>query len=395
LKQPDLNDRRRSGLSVVPDAPPSGGVVVADVRRSSGSTCLADVDAAPVDWLWRHRVPLGAITLLDGDPGLGKSTIAYDLAARVTAGAAMPDGTPGLVAPAAVLVTSVEDSPSQTIRPRIVAAGGVVGRVFLVDNDDKGAPFVLPDGVRHLESLVIRHGAKLVIMDPIDGILSAAHNSNSNQEVRAALRPLDEMLRRHKAAAVLIRHLNKKVGASALHRGGGSIAFAGAARSVLLLAPRRSPGRTGRVLAQTKSNCGPPAPSWDLDVAGVVADNISTSRIKWEGASADDADDLVDENGEQSSADEAIAFLRAELADGPKMSKEMTAAAKDAGVAGRTVERVKRRAGVISERVGTKWWWRLARPGELAATAAAAAASEAAGKAQLGLAFDSTKGPAG
>lgn len=225
-------------------------------------TNLSTVTPKSISWLWPARIPYGAVTVLDGDPGLGKSWITLDIAARVTTGRPMPNeagttkGKPG-----DVLLLSAEDDLAATIHPRLTALGADLNRVYSLDGIQDGAtrrPLVLPDDLQLLRHQMSVCGAKLVIIDPLMAFLSADVNANSDADVRRVLYGLRLVAEETGAALVVVRHLNKGANANALYRGGGSIGIIGAARSGLVVG--RHPDDQERcVLTATKSNlCAKP-----------------------------------------------------------------------------------------------------------------------------------------
>src|SRR5215213_7513867 len=172
---------------------------------------LGKVDAEPVQWLSPGRLAAGKSTVLDGDPGLGKSTLLCEWAARITRGQALPGGQPG--APRDVIILSAEDDLHDTIRPRIDAAGGdpsrIVSLLAVPDGSPFGRPFVLPGHALLLEALVVRTNAALVILDPLVAYLQRGHNANNDQGIRQALASLKSLGERTGAAITVVRHLNK------------------------------------------------------------------------------------------------------------------------------------------------------------------------------------------
>jgi len=223
---------------------------------------LSQVAPQPLRWLSPGRLTAGKITILDGDPGLGKSTLLCEFAARISRGEALPGGE--AASPRPVILMSAEDDPFDTIRPRIDAAGGDLRRVIafatLPDHDSAGTLGAIPDHVSILEEIISRTGAALLIIDPLVAYLARGHNANSDQGVRRAFHSLKGLAERTGAAIVAVRHLNKSMTANPIYRGGGSIGIIGAARCGLLLAPDPDDAER-RILASTKDNLGPPPPS--------------------------------------------------------------------------------------------------------------------------------------
>jgi hypothetical protein len=327
---------------------------------------VADVAAERVTWLWPGYLPAGKVVVLDGDPGLGKSTVTTDLAARITVGKAMPDGTGG-GEPGAVVLLSAEDGLADTIRPRLELAGADLDLVTVVEHlelpDGRSVPLELPGDLDQLEALVRDVGAALVTIDPLVAYLAGSVNANRDQDIRRALHPVKELAEGTGAAIVVVRHLRKAAADSAVQRGGGSIGIIGAAR-VGLMTARDPADADRRILAVTKSNIGaiPPAMAYRLlpdDLLGVAA-------VAWEGPTDHRADDLLAAPADRPAPkrERAEQLLRELLADGPRLRSEIEEAAEDAGVGWRTMEAAKAALGVWSEQrpepgkrgAGAAWW---------------------------------------
>lgn len=282
---------------------------------------MAEVQSQPTRWLWRDWIPLGALTILDGDPGLGKSTAAMDLAARVSRGGAMPplSGKTDLDGPAAVLILNAEDSPEQTIRPRLDAASANTERVHLIEatrfDDEDERPPILPVDLDLLERLAIETGALLIVIDPFMAYLDGQLDAHRDQDVRRCLHRLKILAEKTGAAVLLVRHLNKLAGGPALYRGGGSIGISGAARSVLIVG--RNPADPDQfILAPTKCNlCKmPQAITYSIE----TADN-GVSVIGWGEETTLTADEILGHRRQgQTVAQECADMLEDLLADGPK-----------------------------------------------------------------------------
>ena len=315
---------------------------------------LSEVEPERVEWLWPRRIPKGKITVLDGDPDNGKSVLTTDLAARVTAGLDLPDGTPTKAAGA--VIVSAEDGASDTIRPRFDAAGGNPHRALLLGDDE---PFAIPDDIPRLERAVNRVGAVLVVVDPIMAFLSGNVNSNRDQDVRRALTPLKRMAERTGAAVVLVRHLNKTQGGNPLYRGGGSIGIIGAARSGMVVGPHPDSDEL-RVLAGQKNNLSLPPRSlaYRIETAGNGA-----ARIAYKGFSEATAAQLLripDDEEETSALAEAKEYLVSELARTPVAAKAIKKDAREADISERTLRRAKQVLGVRSEKESDgSWTWSL------------------------------------
>src|SRR5215212_8272769 len=328
-----------------------------DIEAIQVGIILSEVQAETVEWLWERRIPLGKITVLDGDPDNGKSVLTTDLAARVTTGRPMPYGFGKTFPQAGVVILSAEDGAGDTIRPCFDAAGGDPSRVVILGNDD---PFGIPEDLPELERAIKQVGAKLVIVDPIMAFLGENINSNSDKDVRSALKPLKQLAERSGAAVVIVRHLNKTPGGNVLYRGGGSIGIIGAARSGLVVGPH--PTDEGlRVLASQKHNLSLSPESLAYQVKS-APNNPHAAVIVYKGVTEMNAKDILKpqvEEQERSAMDEAKDFLREVLAAGEKPAADVKSEAESVGVAWGTLKRAKVALGVNPVKRGTVWCWSL------------------------------------
>jgi hypothetical protein len=321
---------------------------------------LSEVRTRPIDWLWRGYIPLRKLTILDGDPGLGKSTLLLDLASRGSACGLAPTGEHLGDAFTTIYIT-VEDDAEDTILPRIMRAGGDPSRFHLLRT------LVLPGQIDRLEATAIRLKARLIVIDPLMAYLGDGVKTNDDHLVRRALEPLAEMAARVDAAVVAIRHLNKRVGDDAIYRGGGSIGFAGLARSVIAVG--RDPDDHDRViLAPIKLNVARRPASLAYRI---VADgDYEPAHIAWDGQSDRTAEDLIgrtrDEAAGRSKTGELSAAIRDLLqANGGSMpASEACRALKEQGFELGSRDNLKRarvQAGVDStkETFDGGWVWTL------------------------------------
>ena len=336
---------------------------------SSVGVLISEVEREQVQWLWPGRIALGKLTILDGDPGLGKSTLAYDLAARITSGRALPTGEPSMRG--GVIILSTEDGLGDTIRPRLEAAGADLTRCLAVQTlpGERGGNTervpTIPDDLPLLSEGARRVAARLLVIDPLMAHLGPTTNAYKDADVRRALAPLSRFAEEHALAVVVIRHLNKMSGGSPLYRGGGSIGLIGAARSGLLVG--RDPMDESRlVLASVKSNLARKPDSLAFRVTSSAAD-ADVPVVEWEGTCELGAADLLGSpsNGrERSATKEAEAWLETVLAESPFPAAKVYDLAEEAGIAKRTLKRAKRSLGVVAERVvglgsGGYWVWSL------------------------------------
>ncbi|HKB38672.1 MAG TPA: AAA family ATPase, partial [Gemmataceae bacterium] len=286
---------------------------------------LAEVAPEQTRWLWPNRIALGAITLLEGDPGQGKSTVTYDLAARVTAGTPMPCCSTA-AEPAGVLLLQSEDSPRETVRPNLQAAGGNPTLVRV-----NGQLLVIPDDIPAIEKVAAEISARLVVIDPLEAFF--AGGITKSDSVRPTLQALVAVAERGGLAVLLVRHLTKSPSRNVLYRGAGSVAITAVARSVLRVGNDPACDDPNRhLLIQTKSNLSRAATTLAFrttKLGGGV-------RIEWLGEVAGRAGDLVDAGPtDQSTLGDAIWILYCLLRERPLPAREVQRLAGDAGVARR------------------------------------------------------------
>jgi hypothetical protein len=329
---------------------------------------LSSVEPEEVSWLWPSWLALGKLALVDGDPGLGKSAMTLDLAARVSSGRGFPDGAQ--CEPSGVVLLSAEDGLADTIRPRLDVAEADTSKILALATvpNENGHDRLLsiPEDLALIEKGIRRVGARLVVVDPLMAFLSGETNSHRDQDVRRALAPLAGLADRTGAAVLVIRHLNKASANNPLYRGGGSIGIIGAARLAFVVGkdPR---DENRRVLASTKNNLAPPPQSF---MFGLEEAKSGSVRVNWLGQSEVSAKDILATPQDHEHADargEAVEFLNQVLADGPLPAKQVIVEADDAGIAEKTLRRAKKILGVIvyrenitgEKRGSGRWLWKL------------------------------------
>jgi hypothetical protein len=338
-------------------------------KRRRAGIIVSDVETEPIEWMWKPRAALGKLTVCDGDPGLGKSTLWYDIAARITTGAPMPDDPAGAPprAPRGVVIINGEDGVADTIKPRLEAAGADTRRVSvlaMVPSDDDGPDRVLtiPDDLAFIEEEVRAVDAELVIIDPLMAHLGSNTNSFRDQDVRRALAPVADFAQRARVCVVTVRHLNKMSGGSALYRGGGSIGIIGAARVGLLVG--RDPEDDERIiLACTKNNIARMPEALSFRVVS-SPHNPDVSMIRWEGPVSMSAHELLAGPSGVTKQEAATEWLERRLAAGPLPSTEIMDEARAAGFSEATIKRARKDAEIKVRPVGSPahggyWEWSL------------------------------------
>jgi hypothetical protein len=338
----------------------------------------SEITPQPVVWLWPGRIAIGKQTLIGGEPGLGKSQITAALAAAVTTGGAWPCNE-GRAPLGSAIILSAEDDASDTIRPRLDAAGANVQGVHLISavrQADGGGrrTFNLQADLALLEEAIARIGdVQLVIIDPVSSYLGKI-DSHKNSDVRGTLEPLGDMASRLRVAVISITHFSKGGGQSAVNSFIGSIAFIAAARAAFIVT--RDPDNddpTRRLFVQAKNNLAGDSGGLAFRVEQrLVANDIVASAITWESErivrSADEILAANREGSETPERSEAVEFLRAILSNGPLPATEIEAEAKGAGISMRTVRRAQKGLGIKPYRKAEsgdglgksgRWYWSL------------------------------------
>ncbi|MDP6059456.1 MAG: AAA family ATPase, partial [Pirellulaceae bacterium] len=325
-------------------------------------TNMSTVEPEEVEWLVPGWVPRNKLTMLVGDPGVGKSFLTCQLAANVTTGIWFPFSFERKE-PGNVLIISAEDDPADTIRPRLDATGAVVERVSFVEGVVKpgvshAGLFSLVDHVHYLEdALKADSEIRLVIVDPISAYMGPT-DSHKNAEVRGVLAPLSIVASKYKVAVLAVSHLNKGSGGQAVYRTIGSLAFTAGPRAVHFVG--KEPGSERRILAPIKLNIGkPPTPRAYL---------IHDGRIRWDHDPVEcSVHDLMGgelSGGESKSAlAEAIEFLEEILQHGPMPVKEIKLKGSESGLTWATVKRARYKLKLEVAKEGfaknAQWKWSL------------------------------------
>jgi AAA domain len=333
-------------------------------RAAHGTPVVVRMDtvqATPVTWLWWPYIALGKLTMLDGDPGIGKSLLMTQLAANLSRGNPLPDqeGRPTLATGGGhtTVMLSTEDGLADTLKPRLEAAGADSSKIHVltgwVDADGATHAFSFQD-MPLLERVLQEEGPRLVIIDPIQAYLGSGVDMHRANETRPLLEALRRLAEQYQCAIVCLRHPAKSSqGGKALHRGLGSVDFIGAARTGLFV-EQHPTDPTIALLAQSKSNIGPLGRTQMFTKDG--------GQFAWCGVSRLSAEMLA---GSGRGPDpyaflEAVCWLEERLADGlPVASEVLRAEADEEGLSFPTLRRAKKALGVRSLKRGDQWDWHL------------------------------------
>ena len=295
---------------------------------------MSDVELTPVEWLWKPYLPFGKLSVLQGNPGEGKTYFAMHLAAACTNGKLLPNME--RMEPFNVIYQTAEDGLGDTVKPRLIEAGADLDRVLVID--DSEVQLTLSD--ERIEKAIVENNARLVIIDPIQAYLGADVDMNRANEVRPIFMRLGQVAQRTGCAILLIGHLNKAAGMQSLQRGLGSIDIAAAVRSVMFIGKLKH-DPTMRILTHEKSSLAPPGASLAFSLG-------DEGGFRWVGEYDITADEMLSgiEPQRETKTQQAKDLICALLAGGKQvLSEDIDKAALERGIPGRTVRDAKRELG--------------------------------------------------
>ena len=307
---------------------------------------MSDIQPEEVQWLWYPYIPLGKLTVIQGDPGEGKTTFVLAVIAALTKGEALPEREP--LDPVNILYQTAEDGLADTIRPRLDALGADCSRVLVIDESER--ELSLSD--ERIRQAMEKTRAKLLVLDPLQAYLGAEVDMHRANEVRPILKRLGSVAEQMGCAVVLIRHLNKMQGQKSGHRGMGSVDFQAAARSVLLVGRTKEDPQL-RIVVPDKSSLAPEGES--------IAFTLDPEQgFQWKGYCAYNAEELLGGSTKQvqTKTMQAEETLR-NLLDKPAPAEEILRRITAVGISERTLMTAKKNLSVLSEKRGAQWFWRL------------------------------------
>lgn len=312
----------------------------------------SEITPQQVEWLWYPYIPYGKITIIQGDPGEGKSTFVLNLAAMLTKGKSLPfsDET---IEPMNIIYQNTEDDLEDTVIPRFLYAGGDPDRIFFIDEKEEALTFAdvdkIADAIRKTE-------AKLIVFDPLTSYIGEDISINLANEVRARFNYLIDIAKETKCAIVIVSHMNKMSGTKALYRTLGSIDIVGSARSCLVIGTSKEDPQV-KVMAVQKSNLA--------EKGAAILFSVGEEMLHWIDTAEVTADELVGAfsasagrktNTKVEQAKETLELL---LRDEAMPQKDVMARMKELGTSQRTAEIAKAELGIKSIKDGTSWKWYL------------------------------------
>lgn len=317
--------------------------------------CMDDIETKEVEWLWYPYIPYGKLTIVQGDPGEGKTTMVLQLAALLTQGAGLPgndnvkdgSGANPPTEPVNVIYQTAEDGLADTVKPRLVAAGADCRKVLVIDESSNNLS--LTD--ERIEQALRDTGARLLILDPLQAYLGSRVDMHRANEIRPVMKRIGDLAERYRCAIILIGHMNKSSGSKSTYRGLGSIDFQATARSVLVVG-RVKDDPSLRVMAHDKSSLAPEGKS--------IAFRLDEEYgFRWEGVCDITVDELLSGDTKGQKLKQAKAFLSEMLNDGSSLQKDIEEAARRQGIRSKTLRNAKQEMNIGSKKIGSRWYWYL------------------------------------
>lgn len=303
---------------------------------------MSEVQSQEVSWLWYPFIPYGKLTIIQGNPGDGKTTLVLNIAAKLSKGESL-DSEMKLAEPLNIIYQSAD-----TVKPRLEMAGADCERISVIDEKIKSLSMI----DERLEEAVIITKAKMLILDPIQAYLGGGMDMNRANEARDMTKKLAALAEKYQCAIVLVGHMNKAAGSKAAYRGMGSIDFFAVARSVLLVG--RVEGETNiRAVVQIKNN---------LAMFGhPKAFELSENGFSWLGDYEITADEVLGGIVPKANKTEQAKRLLRQLAEtnNAMQSNEIVNLADEQGISKRTLENAKKELCIRAKRINNSWYWEL------------------------------------
>ena len=330
-----------------------------DNRRNEPNLKLINmeqVEIEKIDWLLYSFIPFGKVTIVQGDPGEGKTTMVLQIIAKLTKGeAVLPSGSDETaleektmaLEPVNVIYQTAEDGLGDIIKPRLLSAGADCSRVMVIDDNDQA--LTMMDA--RLEEAIIKTNARLVVLDPIQGFLGTAVDMHRANEIRPLMKRVAVLAEKYHCAIILIGHMNKNSNGKSSYRGLGSIDFQAAARSVLIVGRIKDEPEI-RVLCHVKSSLAPEGQSiaFRLD---------KDTGFEWIGEYDISADDLLSGDNRGKKIHAAKEFLQEVLASGSVAQTKVAEEAESRGIKKKTLWNAKKELEINSVKIGNQWFWML------------------------------------
>ena len=305
---------------------------------------MSEIQSEEIEWLWYPFIPYGKLTIIQGDPGDGKTTLSLNIAAKLSKGESL-DEEMKISEPINIIYQTAEDGLADTVKPRLELADADCERILVIDESSEA----LSMADERLEEAIKLTNAKLLILDPIQAYLGAGTDINRANEARDMTKKLGALAEKYKCAVLLIGHMNKASGTKASYRGIGSIDFFAVARSVLLVG-RIEGEESLRAVVQIKNNLAA--------FGNSKAFELSEEGFRWIGDYDISADEVLGGIAPKANKLDQAKRLLLELAEGTKrmQSKDIFEIAKEEEISKRTLENAKRELNISAKKINNTWY---------------------------------------
>ena len=308
---------------------------------------MSEVQSQEIEWLWYPFIPYGKLTIIQGDPGDGKTTLVLNIAAKLSKGEGLEENM-AVTEPINIIYQTAEDGLADTVKPRLEIAGAECERIMVIDESDKSLSMI----DERIEEALKATGAKMLILDPIQAYLGGGMDMNRANEAREMTKRLGQLADKYECAIILIGHMNKAAGNKAAYRGMGSIDFFAVARSVLLVG--RVEGEPNlRAVVQIKNNLA--------EFGHPKAFRLSDEGFEWMGDYDITVDEVLGGIAPKANKLEQAKRLMMELAETNNMmlSAEILDLASEEDISKRTMETAKKELGIKAKKINNAWYWVL------------------------------------
>jgi len=330
---------------------------------------ISDIKPKPINWLWEDYMAKGTITLITGEPELGKSQITLNMAAIVTTGGTWPDNRKKQCKVGNVILISAEDSLEHTIRTRLEANSANMDKIYHLDGigdyNSGNNLFNLKSNLNELETMINEiNGVSMIVIDPLSAFIAGV-DSYKNTDVRSMLAPLSKLAEKYDIAIVGVEHPPKSSNGKAINQVGGSKAFIAAARSAYLVSKDPQDGKRSLFL-RIKNNLTSHSVGISYRLEEVILETGKISKVVWGDETVKiTADEVLAYHNQtefQHGKESRTKWLQEELADGPMKVKDVMEEAQRQGIGKKQFRNLRKGMGIKSNKTSFKGGYEMSLP---------------------------------